>query len=82
MTKPLATIRKNSSEELRVSLDEFRGHQLVALRVWFQSSDGEMRPGKQGLALKVDLLPELRAAILEAEAEALRRGLINGDSNE
>lgn len=78
MTRPIATIRKNASETLHVSLDEFRGHSLINLRVFFTADDGTQRPGKAGVALRVDVLPELRAAILEAEAEALRLGLIKG----
>ena len=55
-------IPKNSREELRVSVDEFRGRQIVNLRVWFRSEDGEMRPGRQGAAVKLELLPSLWAA--------------------
>jgi hypothetical protein len=33
MTDLIATIRKNSRGELRVSVDEYRGHQVVNLRV-------------------------------------------------
>ncbi len=33
MSGPVATIRKNAREELRVSVDEFRGHELINLRV-------------------------------------------------
>lgn len=66
MSAPVATIRKNGSEELRVSVDDFKGHRLVNLRVWYRTGDGEMRPGKQGLALRLELLPELRAALEKA----------------
>ena len=76
MSAPIATIRKNATEELRVSLEEYHGRQLVNLRVFFTADDGTKRPGKAGVALRVEALPELRAAILEAEAEALRLGLI------
>ncbi|EYD75011.1 hypothetical protein Rumeso_03435 [Rubellimicrobium mesophilum DSM 19309] len=44
----MISLRKNSREELRVSLDEFKGHRLLNLRVWFEGDDGQMRPGKQG----------------------------------
>lgn len=57
------TLRKNSREALRVSLDVFRGQMLLNLRVWFVDDDGEMRPGKQGVALRAELLPELQAAL-------------------
>lgn len=71
-------IRKSASEELRLGLEEYRGHQLLNLRVWFQDSDGQKRPGRQGLAVRVELLPQFREAILEIEAEARRLGLIKG----
>jgi hypothetical protein len=69
MIEPIAIIRKNAREELRVSVDEFRGHQLINLRVWFEGEDGQMRPGKQGLALRLELLPDLRAALEKAVAK-------------
>lgn len=69
-------IPKNSREELRVTVEEFKGVPLVNLRVWFVAEEGNMRPGKQGVALRVDLLPDLRRALEQAEAEAKRQGLI------
>jgi len=69
MNAPLAVLRKNSREELRINIDEYRGHRLVNLRVWFEADDGEMRPGKQGIAIRLDLLPELRAALNRVERE-------------
>lgn len=37
---------------------------------------GDMRPGKQGVALRLELLPELRQALADAESEAERQGLM------
>lgn len=68
MSTPIATFRKNAKEEVRVSLDEFRGHRLVNIRVWFEADDGEMRPGKQGIALRIEMLPDLREALTAAAA--------------
>ena len=72
----IAEIQKNSAEVVRVSLDEFKGHRLVHLRVWYRDPLGEYRPGKQGLALRVELLPDLRQALEEADAEARQQGLM------
>lgn len=58
-------IRKNSREELRVTVEDFRGHRLVNFRVWFRADDGTMRPGRQGVALRVELLSELLSALRE-----------------
>ena len=62
----LASIPKNSREEIRISLDEFKGHQLVNLRVFFKADDGEMRPSKKGLAFKASLLPDMLDALRKA----------------
>lgn len=60
----IAAIPKNAREEIRVSVDDFQGHRLCNVRVWYREGD-ELRPGKQGIALRLDLLPQL--------VEALRR---------
>lgn len=72
----IATIKKNSREELRVTLDEFRGHHLVNIRVFYDAGDGEKKPGKQGIAVKVELLPELLAALGTAEKVARQAGMM------
>lgn len=63
----IATIPKNSREELRVSLTEFKGYNLASLRVWFQADDGSMRPGKAGLVIRIERLPDLIAALEKAQ---------------
>ena len=63
MSEPFAVFRKNATEEVRVSLEDFKGHRLVNIRVWFTGDDGEMRPGKQGLALRVEMLPAMLDAL-------------------
>lgn len=73
----LATIRKNAREELRIGLSEFNGHDLANLRVWFKTDDGEMRPGKAGLAFRLDMLPSVIRGLNDLEVEARRRGLVD-----
>ncbi len=68
MTAPVI-IPKNSREEIRVSVNEYQGHQLVSLRVWFEADDGDMRPSKKGLAFRVELLPQVTAALNSIEAQ-------------
>jgi len=63
----LAQIRKNSREEIRISREAYMGHDLVNLRVFYEDAEGEYRPGKKGLAFRLDLLPEVIAALQAAE---------------
>jgi Transcriptional Coactivator p15 (PC4) len=75
---PIATLRKNAMEEIRVELSEFNGHDLINIRVWAEPRDGgsERIPTKAGIACRVTLLPELIKALRQAEAEAQRQGLL------
>ena len=79
MSAPIAALQKNSFQEIRVELNEFRGYDLINLRVWAEPRDGgsERIPTKAGIACKVALLPELIAALQKAEAEARRLGLLS-----
>lgn len=67
----IATIPKNSREELRVSLSEFKGHNLLQLRAWVIESGV---PTKNGFGIQAALIPKLRKALHEAELKARELG--------
>ena len=67
----IAAIEKNTRESLRVTLDDFKGHRLVNMRVWFKANDGEMRPENSGIAIKIEKLEELLSALAKAKTEAI-----------
>ncbi len=52
------------------------------LRLLVGAGDGAMKPGRNGLNVLSRLLPELVAALRQAEAEARAAGLIEGDVDE
>ena len=68
----LASFTKNSREEVRISLDNFNGHKLVNIRVFYNAGDRDMRPGKQGLAIRLEQLPELMLALAKVEQTIVR----------
>jgi hypothetical protein len=61
----ISKFEKNSKEEVRVSVDEFRGRKLINIRVFYKDAAGEWLPGKQGLALSVDRFRDLVDAVLQ-----------------
>jgi hypothetical protein len=70
MTERLpVAIQKNSREEIRISRDIFRGHDLISIRIWFKANDGSMRPTKDGVAFRVALLDQIIEALQAAKAE-------------
>lgn len=68
MPNPLE-IRKNAREVIRIERQDFRGHDLINLRVFFDAGDGEMKPAKQGVAFRAALLPDVISALSNFTAE-------------
>ncbi len=74
----IATIGKNSLEEVRVTFNEYRGSHLLDVRIFSAFAGDEKRATKKGVSLKIEKLPELIVALQAAEAEAARLGLLEG----
>jgi hypothetical protein len=71
---------RGRNESLHVTLSEYEGHSLINVRIYSTGSDGIDRPTQKGIAMSVRKLPALAAALVKAEAEARRRGLIAADA--
>jgi len=68
MSELIASFEKNSLEEVRISLTEFKGKELIDLRVYYQPENGEeKRPTKKGITISPEKFPELKKAILALE---------------
>jgi Transcriptional Coactivator p15 (PC4) len=72
----IAQFEKNSKEEVRVSIDDFRGRKLINLRVYYRSEQGNWLPGRQGLALGVDRYRDLADALVKLGEQLQTKGLI------
>ena len=59
----LHRFRKNSSEEVRATISEFKGTNYASIRVYYEAEPGVWRPTKKGLTIAVDLLDELEQAV-------------------
>ena len=71
------TFGKNAAEEVRATLEKYKGHQLFGLRVWFEAEPGKWVATKRGLSLRVELFPELKRAVEKLEAAMLEAGLLD-----
>ncbi len=61
----IVKFEKNSKEEVRVSVDEYRGRKIINIRVYYRNEAGAWLPGKQGIALSVDRYRDLADAVLQ-----------------
>ena len=69
----VAEFQKNARERVRVSLTQYGGHELLDVRAFYEDASGEWKAGK-GLAIRRELIPELRKALLAAERVAKAEG--------
>jgi hypothetical protein len=80
MIKPIviATLLKNTREQVRVSLDRYQGHEVIDLRVVVELNreTGAMMPTKKGISLRIEQLPDLITGLRKALLEAQRRGML------
>ena len=70
MEKLIDTFKKNNFEEIRIQLQEYRGHNVVDIRVWSSVEGWEPRPTRKGITLKTNLLSRLEKGVKKAVKEA------------
>lgn len=64
----IATFPKNALEEVRVSLQGWKGRRLISIRVWWHKHPlDDWMPAKKGLTLSLDKLEDLIAALKKAQ---------------
>lgn len=56
--KLITTMEKNSQEEIRFSLQEYRGTDLIDIRVYFESAGSQMKPTRKGISVPVERFDE------------------------
>ncbi len=80
MEKQIRIIPTTKFRDLRVSLSEYKGHDMVGVRQWvapYEGGDSKRIPTKNGVSFKLKELPAVIAALQEAERVARRAGLFN-----
>lgn len=78
MDKMIASFQKNKFEEIRVQIKEFKGYDLVDIRVFAGSKDGEDKvPTGKGISINVSHFLELKKALLDTEEVLRQNQLLN-----
>ncbi|MCU0846415.1 MAG: transcriptional coactivator p15/PC4 family protein [Spirochaetes bacterium] len=67
MSVLIKDIKKNNNEIIRIEVSEFKGRELINIRVWFQSilpgGDVEYKPTQKGVTLNIAEFAELKDGI-------------------
>lgn len=65
----LGIIDRGSSGQVRVNYSVINGHRVFQLRKWYQAQEGDWRPTREGVTLRIEDLPKLREWIDQLLAE-------------
>lgn len=61
----ISSFSKNALEEVRAQVINYKGYDLIDLRVWALKKDGEgVVATRKGITISIELLPELKKAVL------------------
>ncbi len=78
MDKLIYSFQKNSYEEIRVQVKEYKGHDLVDLRIYTDvRTSNDKIPTTKGLSFNVAHFMEFKKAILELEKSLLQNNLLS-----
>ena len=79
MENIVRTIKKSQREEIRIALSEFtkdgKTYDMISARVFYDDG-AEYRPGRNGLNIRLKLLPELIEGLQAAADKARAAGLL------
>ncbi|CAN5405917.1 hypothetical protein BH10PSE7_BH10PSE7_34040 [soil metagenome] len=77
----ICSFSKNQRERVVISIDAFKGHNLLDIRAFAVPQDGgEEKPTPKGITIRVCLLDSLLEGLADARAELVRRGLLDSEA--
>ena len=72
----ITRFQKNSQEEIRFCIANFKGREYVDIRI-FYSKDGDFLPSKKGITVALDTWSDFRHSIEKLETTLRERELIS-----
>ena len=68
MEKLIGNFQKNKFEEVRVQIKEYKGYDLIDIRVYASAKEGaEKVPTAKGISINVSHFQDLKKALLDTE---------------
>ena len=69
-------LEKNSRESLVINQSEFKGVKLVDVRVFYKDENGDLKPTKKGVSVRLEQLDALIKALSTVSAAAREQELV------
>lgn len=61
--------KNDRGEMVRIVREDYKGADLVNIRVWYRADNGEMRPSKTGITINGNQIDQLIEALQAVKAE-------------
>jgi hypothetical protein len=74
--KPIAEWLKSGDDVVRVEFSEYRGQDMISVRVWRRRKGRHDQPLNNGINLTVGHIPKLTKALRRAQKKAEKAGLL------
>ena len=65
--KVISQFNKNARETVQVTLNNFKGYDLLDIRVYVKDDAGNLVPTKKGISISTELIPMLKEALEKTE---------------
>lgn len=66
----LASIERNATEELQISINEYKGKKYVDMRIFYTTDEGDSwNPTKKGVTIAPDKIEDVKVALTKAQEE-------------
>ena len=75
----VATLKRSDTKSIRLALRTYKGHAFIDIREMFPKEDdpSTLLPSKKGCTIPANRILWLIAALKDAQAEAIRRRLVD-----
>ncbi len=77
----ISNFQKNSQEEFRFSITNFKGREYADIRIFYEK-DGDYFPSKKGITVSLDTWNDFRKGIEQLNVALVEQELVTADENE
>ncbi len=77
----ISNFQKNSQEEFRFSITNFKGREYADIRIFYEK-DGDYFPSKKGITVSLDTWNDFRKCIGQLNVALVEQELVTADENE
>ena len=77
----ISNYQKNSQEEFRFSITNFKGREYADIRIFYEK-DGDYFPSKKGITVSLDTWNDFRNCIEQLNVALVEKELVTTDENE